>query len=184
MRYKSGFLCTQTCHSFDSNKTIRAGQCKCISNSTLVVTHSRDVLVEINWKADAVVVGLGRLQKTVCRRTKIDAELHLSTRCQTNDICRWKVSSSYSAVANFLTTRLWLGCNGETAIISDHTHSITPYIGLQICQSYARKTSIQSWIRTRKATVLSVKKNTMSIGCIYLSIIAIPDLEVPYLSHY
>jgi len=87
-----------------------------------LVSCRSDVLVELNGKARAVVVG-GTLQKAVCRRTKIDAERHLSVRCQTDDVAARKVSSAYEAVADFPSAGLCLRRHRETAAISHHSTS-------------------------------------------------------------
>ena len=83
----------------------------------MLLSYSSDVLVELNRKAGAVVSGVGRLQKTMRRWSKINAKLHPSTRRQTDDVCRSKVSSPHSAVANFPSTRLRLSCHGESTAL-------------------------------------------------------------------
>ena len=99
---------------------IKRGECQVTG-----VTHSCDILVKMDWKTRTVVIGFGRLQKTVCRWIQIDTELHQSIRSQSDNIRRWKVSSSYKAVANFLSTSLRLRRHTETAAVRNNI-TITP----------------------------------------------------------
>jgi len=73
----------------------------------------------MDWKTRTVVIGFGRLQKTVCRWIQVDTELHQSIRFQSDNIRRWKVAS-------FPSTSLWLRFHDESAV----SHSITDYQSL------------------------------------------------------